>query len=374
MKKFGCLILSLSFILSLCACGGTSDTTETQTQTENELWSAVHSVDEFGDIDKDGKMALSAPFVGDFSNTATSSSELTGYVFIEPSPRGDHYYINFRLLEYGNHQATFTDAEKDEIILKTKIDDNIAEYPLIGIPPNSNLVLDMMSGDIVFGSLYAGEDVKCIIYIGTSQYNFTLHSANIVNAFEDLVDMYAEQAEANATHSTTEAVLAFLNDEADSEVVSYLVAHADEFPILNSDELKALLDGNKVLEMTCKYDYWTVQRYSQNTKTQIQFFAEEENGRGYEAKEFKPQEFSIVGDTIVEKEFVYTPNVDYEDSLFDVAYQVRMIDDGIYIVYKLDENSNITEADRMMFLYDGEINSASSLYSVIDSLIAKCSE
>ena len=51
-----------------------------------------------------------------------------------------------------------------------------------------------------------------------------------------------------------------------------------------------------------------------------------------------------------------------------------MIDDGIYIVYILDENGNIAEADRLMFLYDGEINSVSSLYSVIDSLIAKCSE
>ena len=88
--------MSAVMVLSVCACGGGSkpaETTSAEATTEETTSSAVEttvavvskkeghwktelSLDEFGDITEESTPIISGYFEGDFSNTATLSSEL----------------------------------------------------------------------------------------------------------------------------------------------------------------------------------------------------------------------------------------------------------------------------------------------------------
>ena len=61
----------------------TEETEETEEAgTLDGVWSAQKLVDEFGDEIKDSKPVVQTAFFGEFSNTATTGSELTGGVFM----------------------------------------------------------------------------------------------------------------------------------------------------------------------------------------------------------------------------------------------------------------------------------------------------
>ena len=225
MKKASSLFLTLCMVVSLMACGGEGATTnmpafsdatavntskDAETSTISELaeeptpaivWYVEKTVDEFGDITADSKTILSANIEGNFSNTATTSSELSGAVHFQHKSSSDHYYLSFDLLEYTDSPVTFYSSE--QMTLKAKVGETVFEYFLTGEEPNGSIVLGGLSSfdhsaDILFNELYSGEDIRCIIDIESSQYNFTLQSAN----FADLSNQEGFQPASIASRNT----------------------------------------------------------------------------------------------------------------------------------------------------------------------------
>lgn len=191
MKKMLSLMLAALMMFSFAACNGRSgngeqnaEKTETPKETENNAqetapagkWRTAKTTDEFGDVTADSSTVVTSEFSGSFSNTATTGSELTVKVTAMMEEKDEHPYFIFTLCEYNNAPATYTSS--DEIKLSTKIDDTIFDFPeVISFPPNGNLwVYD--TWETTYNALYEGRDVRCIFYVGSSTYNFTLIGDN----------------------------------------------------------------------------------------------------------------------------------------------------------------------------------------------------
>lgn len=104
-------------------------------------WKVDYTVDQFGDKTDNGYVI--GTFSGKFSNTATSGSDLTVFVYYFPF---SHSFA-FRLAEYGNHIATY--SKNDLINLSIKIGGEVYSVECYGMAPN---------GDAYFGSTNAYED------------------------------------------------------------------------------------------------------------------------------------------------------------------------------------------------------------------------
>lgn len=292
MKKLIALLLAVMMVLALCACGSENnveteatpvdsqeeivvsdnasseveqptETTETVVPTETEdttqqNWEFTRSVDDFGDVVEGGTFSLRTPIIGDFSNTATLSSELTGYVFIS----SDNCIV-FRLFEYGQTPTTYSSTEG--LVLKTKVNDTITEYSLNGTVPNGDLILgpDYDTACLFLDTLYYGDDIRCIIEIGGSQYNFTLESGNFAEAYEEFnnasIQQAEERVEANAVNSTADVLSAFFNKEKYDTRYAYIMEHIDDYPVLTNDEVSNII-VNSWLAMPVKdntdNDWW----------------------------------------------------------------------------------------------------------------------
>ena len=257
MKKAISLLLVFVLCLSLCACGG-AESSNTSKSTENEvventatvsanLWSAQKMVDDFGDVIEGSKAIIQTNISGDFSNTATASSELSGAVFMTMMDDCPTFFI--RLLEYGDHKATYTSY--DELAFKVKIGDKITEFhsafhnPPIGTPPNGDLML-YDTTETIYTALYNGTDVRCIAEIGSSKYNFTLYADN----FKDICDETGYITQALHFANTDDSVL--------YEEVKIFIAegkYAKAFEYL--EELKDVIDVTELqLEVACNACYY----------------------------------------------------------------------------------------------------------------------
>ena len=320
MKKVISLLLSITILLSLCSCGGSSEPTE---EAESDLWSLTFPTDEFGDIKEGESPVLRVPIIGDFSNTATNGSELTGYVFIQETPGGGHYYVSFRLLEYGTHHATYTNTEADNLILKTKIEDTVSEYSLGGMAPNSDVFLSPDDGDVLFNALYEGKDIKCVIYIGYSQYNFTILNDGFLKTFETREEYIQTKADEEKKAAQEEA--ARLNEEAaklsmevavqsivceDGETLPLaplcITQRLNDYAIVNTEELNSLLSG-EFLQILCAYNYktgtteyyWTILEYTPNTEASIGMFLSPQP-RTYSIRNNSPESIMIDNNMIIQ--------------------------------------------------------------------------
>ena len=182
-----------------------ADQTETSDNSEDK-WILQQEVDEFGDVKKDGSLIALYEINGTFSNTATNGSELGGSVGFDASRQA--FY--FSLHEYNNYtNATYISS--DSIILKYKAgdDDTIKSHFLGGKAPNTapilndliqqelNEIHEVLSVDSGFydlaKNLWDGKEVRCIIEIGNSSYNFNIEPSNFQDvcksqglSFEDL--------------------------------------------------------------------------------------------------------------------------------------------------------------------------------------------
>lgn len=222
MKRICAFLCVLCLMLTLCACTANapsetkntntptanseteeptvkttnaSETTAPTLSTEASSWEVITITDEFGD--PTDEKALRCTFEGSFSNTATSSSDLRVVVFLVNPNEWVHLPSDcgfaFRLFEYGDHIATY--SRSDELILKVKIDGEIYSQPLIGIPPNGDLYFFNDFGFDFEGRtlcmelmdrMWNGNDVPCIIEIGSSKYKFTLTGDGYINASNEL--------------------------------------------------------------------------------------------------------------------------------------------------------------------------------------------
>lgn len=261
-------------------------------------WENTEVVDEFGDAT--GESAIRSVVSGTFSNTATAESDLTVVAFITmgvPAYSSDFisdnatlisntltyptsaYNVQFRLLEYDKTPATH--LKSDNMILKTKVGEDVEEYTLIGNEDNSDLLVNPVimgetgferNGELLLKDLYEGNDVRCIVEIGSSKYKFTLESGNFQkiideNNLEKPLDAegqeqrfkdqkaaaHLEKAE-SVIKSKTDFIAAYVNHtDADNNYESgyyYFNGHADEFKDLTGEELSAIFP--------CRFRYYLV--------------------------------------------------------------------------------------------------------------------
>ena len=261
-------------------------------------WENTEVVDEFGDAT--GESAIRSVVSGTFSNTATAESDLTVVAFITmgvPAYSSDFisdnatlisntltyptsaYNVQFRLLEYDKTPATH--LKSDNMILKTKVGEDVEEYILIGNEDNSDLLVNPVimgktgferNGELLLKDLYEGNDVRCIVEIGSSKYKFTLEAENFQKIIDEnnlekpldaegqeqrLTDQKAaahlEKAE-SVIKSKTDFIAAYVNHtDADNNYESgyyYFNGHADEFKDLTGEELSAIFP--------CRFRYYLV--------------------------------------------------------------------------------------------------------------------
>ena len=189
------------------------------------------------------------------------------------------YNVQFRLLEYDKTPATH--LKSDNMILKTKVGEDVEEYILIGNEDNSDLLVNPVimgktgferNGELLLKDLYEGNDVRCIVEIGSSKYKFTLEAGNFQkiideNNLEKPLDAegqeqrfkdqkaaaHLEKAE-SVIKSKTDFIAAYVNHtDADNNYESgyyYFNGHADEFEDLTEEELSAIFP--------CRFRYYLV--------------------------------------------------------------------------------------------------------------------
>ena len=261
-------------------------------------WENTEVVDEFGDAT--GESAIRSVVSGTFSNTATAESNLTVVAFITmgvPAYSSDFisdnatlirntltyptsaYNVQFRLLEYDKTPATH--LKSDNMILKTKVGEDVEEYILIGNEDNSDLLVNPVimgvtgferNGELLLKDLYEGNDVRCIVEIGSSKYKFTLEAGNFQKIIDEnnlekpldaegqeqrfkdqKADAHLEKAE-SVIKSKTDFIAAYVNHtDADNNYESgyyYFNGHADEFKDLTGEELSAIFP--------CRFRYYLV--------------------------------------------------------------------------------------------------------------------
>ena len=261
-------------------------------------WENTEVVDEFGDAT--GESAIRSVVSGTFSNTATATSDLTVMAFITmgvPAYSSDFisdnatlisntltyptsaYNVQFRLLEYDKTPATH--LKSDNMILKTKVGEDVEEYTLIGNEDNSDLLVNPVimgetgferNGELLLKDLYEGNDVRCIVEIGSSKYKFALESGNFQKIIDEnnlekpldvegqeqrfkdqKADAHLEKAE-SVIKSKTDFIAAYVNHtDADNNYESgyyYFNGHADEFEDLTEEELSAIFP--------CRFRYYLV--------------------------------------------------------------------------------------------------------------------
>ena len=208
MKRAISLALTAVMLLALCACGSSAAAETTPEPTAESTaeptpiptpeptaepaptWTINHYVDDFGD--ETGGIYLSATFDGVFSNTATTNSPLKVVVYYVPGGVMSADEFSFRLLEYNDTRATYTN--NSDTTIKVKVDDDIYATSLYGIAPNGDVSLfnnfeeRLMCFNAIFDTLTAAEkDVRCIIEIDHSEYSFTMEGSGFADGVEQLM-------------------------------------------------------------------------------------------------------------------------------------------------------------------------------------------
>jgi len=351
MKKVLSLCLALMMTLSLCACGGGETTADIQEETVDGLWEATYTTDEFGDVVEDSETVLCSPIMGDFSNTATNGSELAGYVYIKEFTSGNHVYVLFRLLEYGDTSASYTESQAEDMVLKTKVGDQIREYSLVGSAPNGDLVLGIKNnadGDEIYNTLYYGDDVRCIIYIGNSQYNFTIESDN-----------FAKQCDAqniNTEMDIEEALTVILRDDGRNmiEAMACLSTFGDSVEALEDDAIAEVMDGYYLyinsttaadIENNAAFPWQYVYHYTQEggrtaaTNLFDRAFVDPETGRLIVNRDYKETPDARVLKTEIKDNLFYIESTQGNPPN---AYQVKQVTDNLFLLYVQYEGGGST--------------------------------
>ena len=287
MKKTISLVLALVMCLSVCACGSDGSIPEksdvitpapVQNGDNTSIWSLKISTDEFGDITKDSVSFVAGLSQGTFSNTATSGSDLTVVTSFMKKPGYNHYIVVFDLKEYNDQSVTA--SEFDTITFKMKIDEEVikgsldATSTLTGNSYNRTLVFGAgeytWGGDVLFNALYKGKDVRCIITINSSEYNFTLESDNFQSVCVE--NNFAPGA---ADLTVKEATKILLDDTGKSITYTgkWFSNNLDKLELMDTAQIEEFMEGYFLgISLTGVtpdpingdywYPHWTVYNYN----------------------------------------------------------------------------------------------------------------
>lgn len=215
MKKRIVLFLASLMCISLCACGGAESTdgnnenngdnattqvesnseiqtTDTSTETENNteeeasLWETYYYVDDFNQPTEDGYICNSTYFIGTFSNSATTDSNLFVEVVV------DNVDIAFFLYEYGNNQVKNSSSSYDDLYNITMRTADGTDLSFTGT---------MFCGDdrIFIDSNYIPQVISALSQEGNTMTSFYIENAERPTTnylFTVLSNNFAEQYEA----------------------------------------------------------------------------------------------------------------------------------------------------------------------------------
>ena len=367
MKKTSCLILAFVMALGMVGCGGSirepaaTAAPEPTEEPSSEIWTLQQTTDEFGDLTEDSIPVLCAEVHGNFKNTATNNSELFGTVFFSLDENSGHYTAGFSLLEYNRVAPTFSD--NSEILLKVKINDSIIEFNPIGEAPNGRLFLGTerydYNGDFLFDFLYMGLDLRCILVIDNSQYNFTIPCGNI----KELCDN-AGFPEGPCAITVKDAVTILLEDsgEKPNEVINCLSSHAEKMNPINYDEFLTSVNGlfldielDDLVEIgNSSYPMWNV---IHNYEGGFDIVASYSITGNYSAERIfgawqTPPHFKGFEEDggLLAKPFAYGDGCTY--------FKCYELTNNIYLLCKQEKEGSFTASDLLIRCYDATNNSA----------------
>lgn len=361
MKKMMLLVISIVMILSVTACGQSAqpvaNTNESNSSTGlGDEWFAFQTRDDFGDITEDSDVAIGTKVSGDFSNTATSSSKLNVCVYFRKNPTSEHYILQLALLEYGDTPATYLSS--DTITLKTKVNDSVMESPLVGIAPNGNLYAGTQASDYFadayFNELYTGLDIRCIVTIGSSKYNFTIESKNFQN-----VCAGAGFGFAYVGMTPKDAVLKYLEGGWGSslnEAINALLDNRDYLEKLGDNDLEGIF-GHQFFEISSPYAYWNMMNYSSDHQKQQTVYFKDIKGNSW-GKSVEVNSFAAKPVEVKNGNLIYN----------DTVLELRRVIDDIFVAYEIDPSTKTVTVERIMFLWDDEVTTQNAFFNMVESI------
>ena len=142
-------------------------------------WTQEYYVDDFND--PTDQTYLRGHFSGTFSNSATSGSALSVYLYFDKELTGDSSdYFKIRLFEYGDMLVNYSLSGEDDILVKIKIDGKTYEAHPDYL---SEKDICIKRGSPIFApivnALNAGSEISVVITesrYSTSTYRFTVDS------------------------------------------------------------------------------------------------------------------------------------------------------------------------------------------------------
>ena len=321
---------------------------------ETGTWSIQQQVDEFGDVIPNSKPVIITPFSGTFDNTATKNEKLTGYAYFQIMSDNTHYALGFQLLEYGNIDATFLDSDKKT--LKVKIQDKISEFNLDGVSPNGNVFTGVRDyeygGDWLLNQLYQGQDLRCIVYLGSSKYSFNIQSGNL----PQVLDQAGIQPGPSGI-TLKEVLSTYLTDSdwtnnADGfkTAYSYFYKHRNDFDILTTSDMQKEIQGTFLEIEVGQSDsgYWVIRNYDGSQSQQLYYWANHKERLNPEDIQYDRSEAA--------KEYSVADDLMTRNIGLIMRYQIRKIADGVYIRYgtnSFKKDAEYTNPDYIMISFEG---------------------
>lgn len=207
MKKTILSILIVAMLFTLCSCGGndtpttteqskkeqSSETTteaqvtESTTEKESSMWQIDYYVDEFNEATDEGYISNSTYFLGKFSNSATTDSNLLVEVLV------DNTDVNFFLYEYGRSLVKNSSSYNDEtynIKMKTA-DGKVTTFTGTLACGNDRITIDQDYVPEVVKALSQKGNTTTTFYIENSErtvtnYTFAVISSDFAKQYEKL--------------------------------------------------------------------------------------------------------------------------------------------------------------------------------------------
>lgn len=193
MKKLIAIIMLLSMVFCLTACGVKTDTTTTEssniettsveqndetaestTSTEEENWTKEYYVDDFNE--PTDEWYISSSFLGTFSNSATNNSALSGYVLV------DAENVAFILYEYNRNQVKNVYSHAEAYTIVARSDKGEQTFNGCIYSEGDRIVVEKNSVEKMKDLLKNGGEIKFYIYEtdnSVTNYLFKLQSSNL---------------------------------------------------------------------------------------------------------------------------------------------------------------------------------------------------
>lgn len=201
MKKSIAIIMLLTMVFCLTACGVKTETTTNEsskiettsveqndettsveqndettesTTTNEENWTKEYYVDEFNE--PTDEWYISSSFLGTFSNSATNNSALSGYVLV------DAENVAFILYEYNRNQVKNVYSHAESYTIVARSDKGEQTFNGYIYSEGDRIVVEQNSVGQMKNLLKTGGEIKFYIYEtdnSVTNYLFKLQSSNL---------------------------------------------------------------------------------------------------------------------------------------------------------------------------------------------------